>query len=339
MVKNKKIKIIITVILVLLVSLVLFVILKKKNTEKVENISPFPDLSIPSFIENKYNVSFTIKENDVNLPQELPYLEKTQLFSLTKNEASLIASSLGFISDPLDVTDAISGEILIWNSETNFLSVTLKERKIKYGPNYNPTEKISSVADKQYSEEEMIDNATKFLKEKLSSFITNPSFVSFTYLKPEEGLELFQETDKTNAQVYQLNFSEGNILYPILTLNPQSTNIYVQLLKDGTILNMESTFISETVESTEKFSTKTFEEIVSQALNAEIVSINNGNENLSDVNPSDIKNVFIDNIFVSYFLENQSDEYFQPIYVLKGNVEIIGYSEQLPIVLYLPAFK
>ncbi len=339
MFKTKKTKIVIAIIFVLILSLVLILSFKKESKKTVDNISPFPDLSIPSFIEKKYNVSFSIKKDDINLPQELPYLEKTQLLPLTKDEASLIASSLGFINDPLDVTDAISGEILIWNSETNFLSVTLKERKIKYGPNYNPTEKISSVADKQYSEEEIINNATKFLKEKLSSFITNPSFVSFTYLKPEEGLELFQETDKTNAQIYQLNFNEGNILYPILTLNPQSTNIYVQLLKDGTILNMESTFISEPVESTEKFSTKTFEEIVSQASNAEIVSINNGNENLSDINPSDIENVIIDKIFVSYFLENQSDEYFQPIYVLKGNVEIIGYSEQLPIVLYLPAFK
>jgi len=339
MLKNKKTKMIFILATVIFITLIAFLFFKRETPKLEENLSPFPDINLPSYIEGKYNISFERKNINFNFPKELPYLEKQTLPSLTKSEASLIATNLGFNSDPLDVTDALKGEILIWNSEINFLTVTLRERKIKYGPNYNPTEKINDIIDKNLSEKEMINIAQNFLKEKLASFIINPSFSSLVYLRFEEGLELFQETEKENSQIVQFNFNDGDFIYPILTLNPQATNIYVQLQKDGTVINMETTFLSKTTESLQKFSLKNYDEVIAEAPNAKIVSINNGNENLSDINSSDIENISIDNIYIAYYLEKQSDEYFQPIYVLKGNVLIKDVSQKLPISLYLAAFK
>lgn len=339
MLKKINMKTIIVIVLIIIISSLAFLFSKKNIKKTEENISLFPDLSIPSFVEGKYNISFDIKKDSVNLPKELPYLEKKTLPPLTKNESALIAKKLGFLSDPLNVNDVINGEILIWNSETNFLTVTLKERKIKYGPNYNPVELIQRTSSLNLTEEEMEVYVLNYLKEKLDSFIVNPTFSNYVYLKPEVGLELFQKTDKEKAQIFQLNFNEGNLNYPILTLNPQDTSIYVQILKDKTILNMEAFLISATTESEQKYQTKSYEEIILDSPNAEIVSINNGNVNLSDINSSDIDNISISNINIAYYLKKQSDEYFQPVYVLEGRTTIKGFNSQMPVVLYLPAFK
>jgi len=210
MLKNKKIKTIFILATVIFITLITFLFFKRGTPKLEENLSPFPNINLPSHIENKYNISFERKNINFNFPKKLSYLEKQILPPLTKNEASLIATNLGFNSDPLDVKDALKGEILIWNSESNFLTVTLRERKIKYGPNYNPIEKINDIINKNFSEEEMIKIAQSFLKEKLTSFIINPSFSSLVYLRFKEGLELFQETEKENFQIVQFNFNDGD---------------------------------------------------------------------------------------------------------------------------------
>jgi len=339
MLKKKKIKTIFILVIVVFTTLIVFLFYKKETPKLEKNLSPFPNIDLPSYIENKYNISFDRKNINFIFPKELPYLEKQILPPLTKDEAYLIATRLGFNNDPLDVKDALKGEILIWNSESNFLTITLRERKIKYGPNYNPIEKINDVINKNLSEEEMFNIAQNFLKEKFVSYIINPSPSSLVYLRFEEGLELFQETEKENFQIIQFNFNDGDYIYPILTSNPQATNIYVQLLKDGTVINMETTLLSKITESSQKFPLKNYDEIIAEASNAKIVSINNGNENLSDIKSEDIKNISINNINIAYYLEKQSDEYFQPIYVLEGNVLLKNIPQELPISLYLTAFK
>lgn len=337
--KKIKIKKILIFLIPILILVFVYLSIKKHPQEETQQTAPFPELSLPSYIKGTYDISFDVKQNELNLPTKLSYLEKEDLKPLTKEESYLIAKNLGFETDPLDITDVKNGEILIWNNETNFLTVTLAERKIKYGPNYNPSEKESTFNGNQFSENEMSEYAENFLIDKFGFLLPNITISSYKYLKIEEGLELFQETAKENAQILQLNFNQGTFNYPLITLNPQQTDLYIQLLKDETILNMEIFFVGNITKSQEEFSCKNFDEIVSSANKAEIVSINNGNVNLSDIDNSQIEKMLINKIAVAYYLENPNDEYFQPVYLLEGSVKIKGFSEEMPVSLYLAAFR
>ncbi len=108
---------------------------------------------------------------------------------------------------------------------------------------------------------------------------------------------------------------------------------------EGKIFKVEVKKLGEIIPTQEKYSLKSYKEMLDAAVNAKIVSINDGNILPGDFPETSIGKVTIQNIDLAYFRENIRAELYQPIYVLSGTVNISGYENALNITLYLPALK
>lgn len=148
-----------------------------------------------------------------------------------------MALNLGFSSDPIISTDVKNGEIMIWNGDKDSLMITLNTNSVQLSSNSAARVLIQNATNKNLSESDYQSLAQQFLSDKIGLGLSKLSFTGTTYFKTQDGVEYLASTTKDEAEITQLNYSLSSSNYPILTSNPDSPQISIQFLKDGSILS------------------------------------------------------------------------------------------------------
>jgi len=325
------------IILIVFLLIILSLVFKKQKKQTENEVSLFPKEFLPVYIEGENKINFEIDKKTLDFPEKLPNLKKEILPPLSRTEAEQIAENLGFPNLPIVSKGVYPEEVLIWNNENYSLSIILNKRIVTYEPNIDQRSYLYTVMRQQFFEEDIENYVNNFLLDNFDFFISNLSLTKFTYLKRIEGSYNYEETDRNNSEILQLNYIDGESEYPILSSSSLQTNMNVQIMKDKTILLMQLELLGKFFKSNEEFVIKNYEEIVNESKNAKIISM--GDIYLDDIDLSDIKNISINEITIAYYIEDRLQESMQPIYVFKGTAKVEKYNEELPIVLYLPAYK
>lgn len=335
--RKKKIFIIIILVLsgVLILSALYLISKGRKQTSKTNETTKIQAPDIPNYINGTIPLSVSFSEKDFLFPDKLPLLFQKKN-TMSEDQIRKISSNLGFDSEPITTTDAKSGTIYIWSNDKNFLFITPKLNKIKFGPSQSSHNIINNSLNKQLTDKTMESIAMDFL-EKIDIEKVNLKLSNITYLKVDPTKELFTLTTKNDATIYQLNYSYSESKYPILTLNPQDTIIYVQLLQDGTVLNSEATVNTTYINGSSEYKIMSYKELYDSINQSILVSLDNSNINLPDLQKDAIKQITISSVEIAYLLDKPSNEYLQPVFLLKGIANIADYEQGINTSLYLPA--
>lgn len=334
---NKKRKIIIFIFIIVLVLAFYFIFFEKRET--TQKTSSLPTLSIPVHFPYKLPLSLQVEKESFNFPKNLPLLELQRHSSLSEELIEKVAGNLGFKEKPSSFKDINRGIVKFFNNDKYSLSVYPEERFLKLGQAFNPYDMIKNAINKQLTEEDMEIVARDFLVNDLLLKSGSLKFMGINYLKADRGYEVFQTTNKDEGEIYQLNFSLSDSPFPIYSLNPQQTFIYVQLLKDGSILNCEANLENDYLPSSEEFPLKTFSQVKSSLDQAVLISLYDGNINLPDLNEKDIEKIIIDKIELVYLMDNPKGKILQPVYLLSGLAQVKGFENEVNAFLYLSALS
>ncbi len=336
MLKKPKTIIFIALALLAVASIVYIFVAVRGKSSTTPTVS-LPTPKIPNYFQNGLTLTSEIKQADFNFPDKLPLLEKQTTTPLNTARAKAMALRLGFTTDPIEGQDAVSGTIFIWNNDNNFLTISPKISKIKFGPQKNPASIVLNIVNKQLSDQALQTIALDFLNNKVQVPINLFDFSNIVYLVPKTGQELFQVTDKTSAKIIQLNYSLQNSKYPVITQDPNSTLAYVQILLDGTILNSEINLGVSFSPGLTEYSLLNYQQFSKNLNNAVLVSLNDGSVNLPDISKEALKDIVLKTVELGYLYDSPDSTFLSPIFIIRGTAQLSGYTSPLSAVFYLPA--
>jgi hypothetical protein len=330
-------KIFVILLLFLVVGVGIYLQIVKRGGEK--RVLPIPTPSINTEVKQKPIIELTLTEKDFQFPKNLPLLNKTKFSALDDSFAKQLGKRLGFDSEPIEAKDTRYGKIFIWNSTEASLIINPVLRKLSYYETSTSPLDYNSVVNKQLTDNDLILIASDFLINKVGLEKDDFEFANFIYFEQGENIEGLKQTSKEKAQVTQINFSPKFENLPILTQNPLESIIITQILKDGSIPVVEVTLLESINQGHTLYKLKGFEEFVNSLSQAKVVSLNDGNFNPEDLAKDAIKKAVIKKVTIAYLLDNIKNETLQPVYVLEGTATVIGFNQNVNIIMYLPAFS
>lgn len=334
---NKKLIFYASLFILSLVSVVYIIQISKrspsqKRTQTAGQKAPLASPEIPSYTKKPLNIEVLFPEDGFNFPKSAPLLKAGPGKHLSEIEAQNYANKLGFDNNFFTFNDAEFGKTNIWKGPASTLIVYLGASHLVL-----TLEREQNPINKQLSNEAITAIAKKFLIDNSLEGETSLSYPTIIGLDLRSSEPSVVSIEKADA--YKVNFSSLKEAYKIIEINPLDAPISVWLDLEGKIFKVEVKKLGEISPTQEKYSLKSYKEMINAAVNAKIVSINDGNILPGDFPETSIGKVTIQNIDLAYFRENTRAELYQPIYVLSGTVNISGYENALNITLYLPALK
>lgn len=329
---NKKIIIAIVAGIIFVISVIYILSSRSKQETPGQPFIRQPE--IPSSVDLGNKITFDVDSESLDLPNSAYVLRTQPLPQISTERISVIASNLGYTEEPLIVDDRDLGQIYIFNSADHSTSITPNSNSISYGSNKDYT-----AINKQISDSDLVIIAKDFLSDNLGVDTNNLEFINFTYYKTSATGEEFEVTTKDNADFYQLNFSPVIDGKAIITLDPRQTLYFVWILPDGTVNKAAVQEIGNVENVGSELDLKDYNEIVNSVDQAKLVSLDQGNVNIPDVNSQYIKSVVIDDIELAYLFTSSEDNLLQPIYILNGTANVIGSNTEVEAVLYMPAIS
>lgn len=309
-----------------------YILLVGRGSQKP--ISTIPNPVIPKQITGEINLTPKFTEADFKFPSSLPVLNVDKGSPFTEAEAIEIGKKFGLTTTPEKADDVFDGTTYFWANDTYSLFIYSKSRRIEYSIG-----EISKTADKQLSDQSIIDTATRFLNDKGLANSQDIEFSFFSFLKENASAESINITTKDNAGIYQVNFSPITAGSKILTLDPKSSFIYVWVLPNGEIAKASVTKFQSVSKSPNSYPIKNYSQVISSIKSAVVVSLNDGNIHLPNLTAQNIKNIDITSIDLAYLMDSPNTYVLQPVFTLKGTVEFVGDSQKYSAYLYLPAIQ
>ena len=105
-------------------------------------------------------------------------------------------------------------------------------------------------------------------------------------------------------------------------------------MKDGEILNSEIIFPPTYNITKTKHQIKNYNQFISSINKASLVSLNDSNVNLPDLDENEVEEITITEVRLAYLLDDINSQILQPIFVLEGTT-----ASGLNAILYLPALS
>src|SRR4030043_1133678 len=298
----------------ILIILILFFVQtrKKKNNVLINPPIPTPYIpqQTPKDILKNSKIELAIKEPDFPLSKNIVLLNQNLNISLNENGAKQIANNLGFFNLPIIANDAKDGNTYIWNYSGKSLTIVPKTKIIRY---YSSSKDLN-VTDKKLDDKSMMNLAEEFLINKIGLSKDNIKFSNFLYLNKVAGYEAYKKTTAENAMVIQLNYYPSPSDYPIYTLNDQNTVYSVQILKDGSIYYAEIVLLGTLIKGQQNNNLMSFKEFSDSLTNSIIMSLNDRNVNLPDLNSNSIISVSLNNVELVYLFDKPTASLLQPIF-------------------------
>lgn len=331
-VSKKTIVVLIFIILSLLA--VIYIIAVRQSTSPETITTPSQQIPSQLTIDNLEKITIDIDQSELDLPNSASLLNISPLPPINEDRINTTAANLNYDTEPLIVEDQVLGTIYVFNSATDSLSINPQSNSISFGS----TQPMTAI-NKQLSDEELISEGLDFLANNLEVDTNDLEFIGFSYYEVPETGEKRLLTTKDNADYYQLNFSPVVNDLIILTLNPELTTYYVQILPDGRIHKAGVQEIGKLTKSEDSFKLKNVDEINNSLEQAKLVSLGQGNINIPDINSQYLKSITITEIELAYLYLSPDDKVLQPIYILKGTANIIESQGEVEVVLYMPAIS
>lgn len=292
---------------------------------------PIPQPVIESnYGEGSINIESLLKENDISIPSSLPLYSINQT-AMSFEESSAVASRLGFSEDPQSLTDAKYGLVYIWsNNKIGNLRIVAGLHIIDYKG--IPTNQPLKNSFKE--EPEIISKAIRFLVSSgliLENSISSPQI---RYLNlTEEGLA---EAEKDAASVAEVRFEETLGQYPIVNATPDVGTINA-ILDRGSLVISAYIDRANIIKAESNRRLKTFSSMLASIREAKILSLDNGNIDLSSLSGARINKVTVNNASIGYYQEfSQNQSLLQPVFILRGIAQLRS-GDNVSALLYLPA--
>lgn len=266
---------------------------------------------------------------------ELSIIVKKPSPPFTENQAKTWAANLGFSGDVITTKDAIRGSVYLWSSDQAYLNVYTDSKIIEYALlDYN-TSRVASPA----ANEEIIRVAKDFLVR--NKFVTENQLalpnITFFGVSGSDSDKLSIVT-KQAATIYQVNFSSTVDGVTLIPLDPINAPIYVWVLPNGTIAKAYISDLGTLTQTNERYPLKTYEEVVSQAASATIISLDDGFTSPETTSVENLGEITVEEISIAYLIDSQQAISYQPVYILKGKTVIKNTSGEVSVIMYLPAF-
>jgi hypothetical protein len=318
-----------------LISVVLigFLYFRQKSVPQEPVVIAPPD--IPNYtVQDKIKYQLNISQKDFVFPQEAPLLKMSSIIPYTDSEALTFANKLKFTSQPIIANDVFDGKTYIWNSDNATLTIWLKTRKLNYSLTTKP-----STANTQFSDTTIKQSATNFLSDNFGLKSDDLKFSSFIYLKTTSAAEGFTKTNKDSASVYQVNFYPNVSQNTILTLDPNKTPYSVWVLPDGSIYEADINSVGGLSLGETKYPLKTFTDFTNAIQKAVIVNLDDGKVDTKDISQDSISTINVNKVSLAYLIDTATSDYLQPVFLIEGTAQIVGFSRNINIALYLQAIK
>ena len=335
--KKKYKYILILFFIILLIVFIIYLFTKNQDSfidDKEKFLSSLPEPNVHQEYKGKTELKLELSESEFEFPSTLPLLEKQSTIEITPDNVTSLSSRLGFVDKPIISEDQIKGNTYIFNNSTNSLIVVPRIGNIKYAPNKQAESIIANAINKQLTDKNITNIAKDFLLDKIEIPNNNLTHVNTIYLTLSKTLESYQKTSKEAAVLYQVNFSPIYQKLPLITLNPLNTPYTVQVMKDGEILNSEIVFPPTYKITNTKHRIKNYNQFLSSLNDAYLVSLNDSNVNLPDLDEDKVEEITITKVKLAYLLDDIDNQIIQPIFVLEGTT-----SSNLNAILYLPALS
>ncbi len=332
----------IIVVLIVITLIVTFFFWRMRDGEnKTIQKEPFSQtVDIPNYFNNQLlQIENDIKESDFEFPTTLSYLNQQRKESLTFSKASKIALALGIDQEPIRVRDVENGEIFIWNGENYSLSVTPKTGEIDISSTQGIQSRINSSQDSNLATDEYQKLSAGFLTKMIGLNSGEITLNGVGFFDARSSDEHLNKSTETEAQVIQFNYSASKSEYPILTTSPEYSQIYVQMLKNGSVLSSKILYGNYFEYSQNKYPIKNFKEFNENLDLSIIVSIDNGEVNIPDLIEGDLGKITINEVEIAYLLDKPQSEVLLPVFLIKGEVLIKSLNEIVDVSMYLPAFR
>jgi hypothetical protein len=334
---KKKTIIILISIITLGVILAIYLYLQRGNIreEKTNQLGtetvPAPKLSTTQIYKDKFPITFSIENKDLDLMTNLP-VYKLPSSPLSKSSADNIAIKLGFKSQPLVADSAIGGLTYLYSQNNAGLRILPKQRVIDYKSGTLPAgtfetapkkEVLANMAKDFLSKNELVNNVDELRLDKFSLLNINPAgeinetkksnVASLTFIKNLNNLPLLASTYKT-GMVHAMFNNNLDIILVYVDDVPELVNLGLYPLKN-------------------------YDDIKNTIDQATVQSIENTQYVFGQLPENHIKSVEIDKITTAYIQEYEADSQFlQPIYILEG-IAATQEGNNENIVLYMPALK
>ncbi len=327
---SKKIKIALLVLSGVVVALLIFFSTTKRK-EAPQPSTPIPLPTISPQYGGKYKVSISFGEKDFNFPDKESLIERRPV-SFSENKIKQIAIALGFASEPTIANDVFDGKTYLYESDAASFTAYVGGAKA----DYTLVESVQPI-NKQLSNEALVDIALNFIYSNGFAEKDSLAFSFFSYIRAEAGESQYVSA-KDGADVYQVNLSPKAYGYPVITLNPQASPVYVQILPDGTVYSAHFSELGTLTKTPTTYTLKNYQELVSSANKAVLVSLGGGDINLPDLKTGSVGDISITKASLAYLLDTSKTQTLQPVFLLEGSTTFEG-TPNTKAVLYLPAIS
>lgn len=306
-------------------------------------------IGIYSYSPKKPSPTITLPENFNRIEKQLPINppenqiqlnapDSTSLIriiprKISDNEANQVALNLGFSNQPQN-NSSLKEPFYIWNNPASYLYINPNYSSFKFDLN-NP---LNLIDNEIVDDQTLIVRAEEFLENNLNLKKDFIKFTSFTYLKFSSNLEDIKEVSKNDSNVIQLNFTYKDINHTTYNIMPFIPILYLQMLKNGTIIKAEGIILDKINHDSKQYSLKNYNEIINSLNESILLMIKNKYLSIDDITREDIKTIDIDKIEFIYLLDQPGSKILKPSFFLEGNINIDNYSN-IRALLYLPAIK
>lgn len=333
-------KLIIFGLALLAVVSVVFIVFKAKSSPNQTRVEKFQqNLNIPNYFQvSGFKIVNNTKISDFKFPQKLPYLQQTNIPSVTIEAAKKIASNLGLTGDPLVVTGIKNQSSFIWNGDPKSLVVDQSTNNVQVVSSASIRDLVAGGLGKGLPDGDYSTLAQDFLINKIGLSASTLHFSGFSYFKIQNGIESFAKGTKEDSDIVQLNYYQGGNNLPILTTNPDEPQIYVRLLKGGAFVSFSANLGADFQNSVNEYPLKNYDQFSQDIGNSIIVSLNDNNINLPDLESDSISNIQVNTVSLVYLLNGSRDTIVQPVFLIQGTADVSGRGN-VSLSMYLPAFE
>jgi hypothetical protein len=324
------------VLLVFLAAFIIIIFLKiKSNSNKPSNqiTETVPKPIITSTFQSTPTLKLELNTTP-QLPESLP-LVMINKSNLSTMENSSIAKNLGFNEAPKITRDVRYGDIYIWKNNKYGLTVNpkLSQYHLSSFTNLNNVTPFQGLEEKKY-----LEISDEFLS-KLQPLNTGGLIIDkIQYLLISKITGGFSLSNKDDYIIFEITFKLGSLDYNVVDQTSPGTAGYLRLLKNGDVYEFFTTNISTVKILEEKHKVKNLKEIEENLDKASIVAVGGFYGAVSDLPKGDVDAISINSIEIVYLIDNNKQNTYQPVYLMKGK----GYSKMLKKevfpTLYLPAF-
>lgn len=326
-------KIILIALLILAILAVAFIFIKTRKIEETTLINP-PHPELPNYISGKLPIEFLVQKEDFTFPAELPSLSISKRI-IDKDTVTEFVTKLNLNGNIEEFEDINEGIKYYVNTDEHFFIATPKTSIVKFGLAVSD---FPQTINKSLTDPELTQIATSFLIE--NNFYSEGQIkpLPVSYLKRSNTSEGLESATRETAEVFQVGFLFQALEYEILTTYSAQPLIYVQILPNGKIYNMEVLLISNIQKGITEYPLKTYEDVTANTGEAKLISLYGDYISPIDITIKDITSLQVDKIRLVYLLEQGKEDILQPIYILEGPVKITGSSVDTAA-LYMPAYK